>query len=121
MATIHSLKAGKTKRIIRRVAHNMPQRFSFAARALNGEPVSGVVKVQGSSGPFSKPATTQPLQAKNEVSKGAWDTLYSVYVTPDQDVEITQSSVEGGKLFIFLIIGILVIGIAASALLLSLK
>ena len=67
------------------------------------------VKVQGSSGPFPKRATTQGLRAENEVSKGAWDTLYSVYVTPDQDIEITQSGSEGGKLFIFLIIGILVL------------
>ncbi len=121
MATKRTIKAGETTRIIRRVAHNMPQSFTFTARALNGESVSGAVKVQGSSGPFPKRATTQDLQVENEVSKGAWDTLYSVYVTPDQDVEIAQSGGEGGKLFIFLIIGILVFGIAASVLMLTLR
>lgn len=117
MAKKQILNAGETTRILRRVAHNMPQSFGFRARALNGENVSGEVKVQGSSGPFSKPATTQPLRAENEVSKGAWDTLYSVYVTPDQDAEITLDTAEGGKLFIWLIMGLLVFGIAAGIML----
>ena len=121
MAHTQTLKAGETTRIMRRVAHNMPQSFTFTAATLNGEAVSGEVKVQGSFGPFSKPATTQALQAENHVSKTSWDTFWSVYITPEQDIDITQSAAKGGKLFIILIIAIIVLGIAASALLLMMR
>ncbi len=116
MATKRTLKAGETTRILRRVAHNMPQSFAFSARALTGDSVSGVVKVQGSFGPFSKPATTQPLRAENEVSKGAWDTFYSVYLTPEQDIEIVLKAAKGGKLFFWTITALLVLGTLAALL-----
>lgn len=120
MAKTQILKAGETARIIRRVAHNMPLSFIFSARTLSGEAVAGEVKVQGSSGPFPKPATTQPLRAENEVSKGAWDTLYSVYVTPAQDTEITLNGARDSMLPMFLIAAVLIVGAAASVLVLTL-
>ncbi len=121
MTTTKTLKAGETTRILRRVAHNMPQSFTFTARALNGADVLGEVKVQGTAGPLPKPATTQPLQAKNKVSKGAWDIFYSVYITPDQDTEITLNAAEGGKLFIWIIAALLVFGTVAALLPLLLR
>ncbi len=117
MTRTQTLKAGETTRIIHRVAHNLPQSFSFTAQATDGAPVQGEIKVQGSSGPFPKAATTQPLKATNTVSKGVRDTFYSVYATPAQDTEITLDTVKGGTLFIRVVIGLVVLAVAASVLL----
>ena len=113
MATKRTVKAGETTRIIRRVAHNMPQTFTFSA-AVPGGDVQGVVKVQGSLGPFPKAASNQPLQSHNEVSKGAWDTFYSVYVTPGQDTEIIVNAAKGGNLFLWIIAALLFFGTIAA-------
>jgi hypothetical protein len=83
------IQRGERRRIIRRFSSSIPRTFSFGVEALNGTgEVSGTVEVAGSRWLFSKPPVLLDLEPTMVVEKGFWDTLYSVYVTPDQDVRV---------------------------------
>lgn len=81
---------GERKRIIRRISNSMQMTYQFEAEPLSAQDkLSGTVEVAGSNWIFPKAAIIQGLESDNSVSKGAWDTFYSVYVTPDCDVSIS--------------------------------
>jgi hypothetical protein len=50
--------------------------------------VSGIVEASGSRWLFSKAPVVLQLGPRMVVDKGFWDTRYSVFVTPDQDVRV---------------------------------
>ena len=96
MKPIHIPK-GERKRIIWKVSNSLQQTYAFTAEPANeGDSLSGNIEVSGSSWIFTKPSKFQPLEADNTVSKGMWDTFFSVYVEPECDVEVTiqQSKVD---------------------------
>ncbi len=109
-----TIKAGERSRILHRFSNSLAQTYRFSARPLleAGE-VSGEVEVQGSAWLFAKEPVTQPLQADNSVQKNMWDTRYSVYVTPTQDVEITLHARRGGNIFIWIILALVVSALAS--------
>jgi len=89
MKPIHIPK-GERKRILWKVSNSLQQSFAFTAEPANREDaLAGTIEVSGSSWIFTKPSTFQPLEAENMVSKGMWDTFFSVYVEPECDVEVT--------------------------------
>ncbi len=106
-----SIKAGERKRVIYRFSNSLQETYHFNAEpiALNDE-LSGVVQISGSNWLFPKPSTNKKLMGENSVSKGTWDTIYSVYVVPDVDVNITSSGSEMPNFkFLLLIAGIIVL------------
>jgi hypothetical protein len=83
------IRAGERRRIIRRFSSSIPRTFSFDVELLSGPgEVSGTVEVAGSRWLFSKEPLQLQLGPTMVVEKGFWDTLYSVFVTPDQDVRV---------------------------------
>ena len=87
MPTIQ-ISAGQTKKILSKFSNSIPTTYQFSATTTGGDAPTGAVAVKGSSWVFPKPAETQPLQAKNTVTKSMWNVFFSVSVTPDQDVTI---------------------------------
>ena len=57
--------------------------------------VSGTLEVQGSRWLFRKDPVVMDLQPSMTVNKTYWDTLFSVYVTADQDIKVSIRS--GGR------------------------
>jgi hypothetical protein len=108
---ITEIKAGERVRVIYRFSNSLQQTFDFTAKPIKtGDTVKGVIDVQGSSLLGAKPVVRQQLKTENTVSKGVWDTLYSVYVTPDVDVRIYRTRTKiGGLKYNLLVIGILLV------------
>lgn len=84
------MPAGERRRVLRRVSSSIPQTISFDFEPVTGfGQVSGALEVRGSRWLFPKPPLLLDLEPTMTVRKGFWDTLFSVYVTPDQDVRVT--------------------------------
>ena len=84
------VRRGERRRIIHRFSSSLSQTFSFDVKPLVGSrPVSGTVEVKGSRWLFRKEAVVLELKSPMTVHKGFWDTLFSVFITPDQDVKVT--------------------------------
>ena len=84
------VRRGERRRIIRRFSSSLSQTFSFDVDAVVGHgPVSGMVEVKGSRWLFRKDPLLLELKSTMTVQKGFWDTLFSVFITPDQDVKVT--------------------------------
>ncbi len=85
----HEIRAGERRRVIRRFSSSIPRTFHFDVAPLHGAgSVSGKVEVNGSRWLFRKPVVELLLAPSMTVDKGFWDTLFSVFVTPDQDVRV---------------------------------
>jgi len=110
-----TVKAGQRTQIIRRFSNSVPATYRFLAEPVEaGKELCGLVEVKGSAWLFPKPAVTQKLQRENSVKKGAWDTLYSVYVTPDADIKITLSSAPISQLWLIIALAITAVAVVAS-------
>lgn len=109
------VRAGERTRLFGSFSNSVPATYRFSAEPLvEGEGVSGRVEVKGSTWLFPKPASTQELQAENSVTKGAWDTLYSVYVTPGSDVRITLTSAPVSQLWLIITLAITALAVISS-------
>ena len=83
------IRAGERRRVIRRFSSSIPRTFSFDVELLSGSgEVSGTVEVAGSRWLFSKEPLLLKLGPTMVVEKGFWDTLFSIFVIPDQDVRV---------------------------------
>jgi len=83
------VRGGERSRVLRRFSSSIPRTFSFDVEPLSGPGhVSGTVEVAGSRWLFSKPTVVLELRRTMTVEKGFWDTLFSIYVEPDQDVRV---------------------------------
>lgn len=105
------IRAGERKQVIYRFSNSLQETYHFTAEPANPtDSLSGVVEISGSNWLFPKPSTKKKLSLENSVSKGAWDTLYSVYVVPDVDVNISLSGSDAPNLkFLLLIVGLIAI------------
>ena len=109
-----TIKAGEKTRIIRKVSNSMATKYQFSVKpVVSGQTVSGKVEIAGSSWLANKKPVMQALRSDNEVSKGMWDTFYSVYVIPDQDVVVSLSSSQLNSKMIYLVLVIAIIAFAA--------
>ena len=102
--------AGQRVAVIRRSFSSVPLDYRFAARAEKpGQAISGIVEVRKSRWILPGAPSTQPLQAKNVVSAGFWNTFMSVDVVPEVDAMI---AVEGRSLrnagFLLVLAGVVV-------------
>ena len=88
MKTI-DLRAGERVRVLHRFSSSIPQTFTFGVEPLEGTMVSGTVEVCGSRWLRRTDPVVLPLAATVVVNKGFWDTIWEVFVTPDQDVQVT--------------------------------
>lgn len=120
MKTI-AIKANQRKKIISKFSNSMTTSYSFSADSPQNQKISGQVEIKGSNWIFSKPATFQPLEADNLVSKGMWDTFYKVYVTPEHDVQITLKASALNRPLLYFAACLAVVAIATGLMLVGLK
>lgn len=86
------VKAGKRTRILRSRSSSIAMSYRFSAKPLKPkDKISGTIEIKGSNWLFPRKPITQQLEASNLVNKRAWDTFYSIYVTPECDVKISFS------------------------------
>ena len=85
--------AGCKTRIIRRRFSSLMMTYIFdAAPTIQDDDLMGTVEVRGADWIFPKSPQRMPLQSRNTVTAGIWDTFFSVYVIPDVDVVISLPS-----------------------------
>ncbi|MEE9313946.1 MAG: hypothetical protein V3V02_04785 [Rhizobiaceae bacterium] len=109
------IKAGKRTRILRTFSNSLAMRYRFSAKPLKkDDKISGKVEVKGSNWLFPRKAIIQKLEANNQANKRAWDTFYSIYVTPECDIKITfsRSRLRLKPLFIAAAIAIIILAVA---------
>ena len=117
MKTI-KIRSGEKKRIIRQFSNSLQQTYSFSAKPVDPDAaISGVVEVQGSNWLFPKPPLKLELKRENLVEKGMWDTFYSVYVIPNNDVEIVLKPTRTNRLWIYLLVVLIVLALASALIL----
>ena len=93
-----TVRKGERTKILSRFSNSLDMTYRFRAEPVSpADTLSGTVEVKGSNWIFSKPPVSQPLARENEVSKGMWDTFYSVYVEPDCEVAISWDTSSLGK------------------------
>ncbi len=120
--TTLEIKAGERKRIIRKFSSSIVATYKFSAEPVNpSEDISGTVEIKGSNWLFPKPAETQELQQQNSVEKGMWDTFYSVFVTPDVDVNISMPKSGIGYLWIYIAIAVFITIFAAGLVIITMS
>lgn len=83
------IKAGERKKIISKFSDSLARSYHFSAQSADDAALSGRIEVQGSQWLLPKNPVFLDLTSNNQVDKGAWDTIYKVYVIPDIDVEIS--------------------------------
>ncbi len=114
MRTI-DIKAGDRMCIISQFSNSLSQTYKFSASPKDeGTALSGKVEVKGSNFLFPKPPIVQELQSENEVAKRMWDTIYTVYVTPDVDIRLTLQSGNSNALWVYLIIILIIVAVASA-------
>jgi len=83
------VRRGERLRVLRRFSNSIPRTFTFDVEPVGGPgEVSGTVEVVGSRWLFPKPPLVLELRPTMNVQKGFWDTLFSIFVIPDQDVRV---------------------------------
>lgn len=113
------IRAKQRQRILHMVSDSIPQTVQFAASSVAGGEVSGVVEIQGSLWLFRKPPSHRPLLPENLVRKGFWDAIFSIHVTPDQDIRVTLRSRHfTARMLAWVLLGVVVVAAAASGLML---
>ena len=85
------LSAGKRTRIIRNFSNSIPMSYYFTAESMakgKNKDISGKVEVCGSNWIFPRQPLVLELNKNNMAKKRAWDSFYSIYVTPKIDTRI---------------------------------
>ncbi len=120
MKTI-AIKAGERIKIISVISNSVPADYSISAKCEKEEDtLSGKVEIRGSQWLFPQPPIFNDLKENQLVHKGAWDSLFNVYVTPDVDVTISLPGFQPRKKWLyFLLLAIsAIIGIAMATIIL---
>ncbi len=114
MKTI-DVKAGERKRIIFQFSNSLRQNHNFIAEPMGDQSdPSGLIEVKGSNWLLPKDVVPLDLKHRNTVEKGAWDTFYSVYVTPKTDIKITLTSSPVKNMWLYIIGALIIVAIASS-------
>jgi len=115
------ISAGKRTRILRNFSNSIPMTYNFSAESMakgkskkKSKIVSGKIEVRGSKWIFPRQPLILDLKSNNLIKKRAWDSFYSIYVTPDIDTRIVfkRTRLNFVSLFVPLLIGIVVMAIA---------
>ncbi len=111
------IRAGERKRIIFQFSNSLRQTHNFIAEPVDSDKdPSGLIEVKGSNWLLPKNIVPLDLKRENEVEKGAWDTFYSVYVTPKTDVRVTVTSSPVKNLWIYIVVVLIIVAVASSLL-----
>ena len=86
--TVVTVAAGDRREVIRRFGGSIPAAYTITVVPTGGGSVGGVLEVRGSHWIWWKPVETLPLRSAQTVTKGFWDTRFSVVVAPDAAVEV---------------------------------
>lgn len=110
------IAAGERRRILHLVSDSIPQTVRFSARPVAGSgSATGRVEVAGSRWLWRKPPVELPLADENAIAKGWLDTLFSIYVTPDQDVQVTMRSRHfTARLLLIVLVAVILLAAAAA-------
>lgn len=108
-------KAGQRVAIIRRAFSSVPMDYAFSVSVTQpGKTLSGHVEIRKSRWILPGALTTVPLQEKNVVSAGLWNTFMSVDVVSDVDVVISTGSRGIRNLWVILSLAVLIIAMAGA-------
>lgn len=114
MKVIH-IKANEKKRIISQFSNSLRQTHNFSAESVgDAKDPSGLIEVKGSNWLLPKDIVPLDLKRENSVDKGAWDTFYSVHVTPETDTKITLTSSPVKNIWLYVIIMLVIIAFAST-------
>ena len=87
-----NLKAGERTRVIQRFSNSIPATFLLRAKTLDeSQTLSGLIEIETSALLFDKKTSQLTLKAEQSLNKGYWDSFYSVFITPDYDIELSLS------------------------------
>ena len=113
MKTIE-IRGGERVRVIQRFSNSMPSTFRFSATGIDGGLASGTIEIADSKMPSKAITETRPLESDNVVEKSMWNSFFSIYVTPIQDVEITfeRATTQSSRL-LWLLAGLVVVAAVA--------
>ena len=82
--------AGERVKVVRRAFSSVPMDYRFSARAARpGEALAGTVELKKSRWILPGSLASFPLQERNVVKAGFWDTFMSVDVIPAVEAVIT--------------------------------
>jgi hypothetical protein len=107
MSRTITISAGERTRIFRRRFSSLPQTVQFDA-----VPAGGKVERIGWRWILGRNRSATPLESRNVVTKGYWDTFFEIYVTPEHDTVVT---IARPRLARRLLIGTLAIAVIAAA------
>lgn len=110
------IRKDERQRILHLFSDSIPQTVRFSAVAADGsDRLAGTVEVAGSRWLFGKPPVHHPLAHRNAVRKGMFDTHFSIYVTPEQDTEVTLHSRHfTSKMLVWTLAAVIVLAIVAA-------
>ena len=112
---IIEIRGGERKKIIKRFSNSMQMTYNFNAEPMaEGEKLSGIVEVSGSNFLLPKPSVEEQLRPVNSVEKGMWDSFYSVYVVPDNDVKIILQGSNINGIWFYIIVALVIVAVASS-------
>lgn len=80
-------RAGERTEIVRRFGGSIPTDFTIVVTPASG-PVEGDLEVRGSRWIWWKDPERRPLVPSQTVTKGFWDTRFSVVVIPRHDARV---------------------------------
>ncbi len=118
MKTI-TIQAGERKKIISVLSNSIPADYPFRAECDKEKKLTGKIEVCGSQWLLPKPPILYDLKTDNLVHKGAWDSIYRVYVAPDVDVTISLPGFQPRKKWLYFLLLTIsaIIGIAMATIL----
>lgn len=107
------IPAGERKRIIHRVSNSIPASFHLKFEVVNKtETLAGFLEIETSAVLIDKKQKRLPLEPEMTLEASMWDAFYSVYVIPEQDIELSQSGTPAQSTRVIFIV-VLVIALIA--------
>lgn len=112
-----TIASGDRQRVLHRFSNSIPSTFTFTAETLDGGAASGTVEIAANKVPSSKVTETRPLQRVNTIEKRMWDSYFSVFVTPTEDlrIEFDRARMQSSKL-IWVLAALVILAAAAGVL-----
>ena len=107
------IAAGERKRIIHRVSNSVPASFHMQITAANeGEALAGFIEIEKSAVLIDKRVERLALSAEMTLDAGFLDAFYSVYVMPENDIELIHTGAPGKNTRMIFVFALLIVIIA---------
>ena len=84
-----TVKAGEKNKLFKRSFSSVPMRYTFSAKAVGSEALSGSLEIHRKRTIFSTVVESIELKPNNVVHASIWDTFVTIYVQANNDLKIT--------------------------------